>query len=260
MKKTAFLLLGLVVALWVTSPSADARIAPMRVVFISGSREYESDKTMPILKKYLEGKYPSIVTVLNAKSKSDLPGLESLDRCDVVVLFTRRLELEGKQLERLKKYCQSGKPLVGIRTASHAFDAKLPDERHDSWSTFDVDVLGANYQGHYGSKPPNNPGTLLSVVSDAATHPVLTGIPANGVRATSHLYKNRNLAPTVTPLLNGQLEGTSTVEPVAWVNNANHRRVFYTSLGSPEDFQLPAFRRLLLNGILWSLNQPIPPP
>ena len=58
--------------------------------------------------------------------------------------------------------------------------------------------------------------------------------------------------------MTGQVEGQSGSEPVAWVNTADQRRVFYTSLGNPDDFQQEFFRRLLLNGILWSLNKPIP--
>ena len=58
--------------------------------------------------------------------------------------------------------------------------------------------------------------------------------------------------------MTGQVEGQSGSEPVAWVNTADQRRVFYTSLGNPDDFQQEFFRRLLLNGILWSLDQPIP--
>jgi type 1 glutamine amidotransferase len=50
-------------------------------------------------------------------------------------------------------------------------------------------------------------------------------------------------------------------EPLAWVRIVGSRqaRIFYTSLGHPEDFAEPAFRRLLLNGILWGLRQPVPP-
>ena len=122
---------------------AEARIAPLRVVMISGSGEYESDKTLPILKTYLENKYPSIVTILSAKGH-ELPGLDALDRCDVVVLFTRRLKLQDDQLARIKKYCTSGKPLVGIRTASHGVE---------TWLDLDREVLGGNYKGHYSSGP-----------------------------------------------------------------------------------------------------------
>src|SRR5688572_2711238 len=119
MKKLYLLLLAIGMTILALGGDAEARIAPLRVVFISGAAEYESDKTMPTLKKYLESKYPSIVTMVSAKGDT-LPGLEAIDKCDVVVLYTRRLKLEGEQLERLKKYCTSGKPLVGIRTASHA--------------------------------------------------------------------------------------------------------------------------------------------
>jgi len=51
-----------------------------------------------------------------------------------------------------------------------------------------------------------------------------------------------------------------TPEPVAWVNQCGKARVFYTSLGHPEDFQDASFRRLLANGILWSLDKPVPSP
>jgi type 1 glutamine amidotransferase len=57
----------------------------------------------------------------------------------------------------------------------------------------------------------------------------------------------------------GSVENTSDREPVAWVNTAEQRRVFYTSLGAPDDFKQAAFRQLLVNGIYWALDQPVPP-
>ncbi len=232
-----------------------------QIAFLISEPEYHTAETLPeFAKKELafRGFHCTFIQA-DASDPNAFTGIEAIKNADLLVVSVRRRTPPKEQLELIRQHLNAGRPLVGIRNASHAFDAKPPDERHDSWSTFDVDILGASYQGHYANKPPNSPATLLSVVADAATHPVLTGIPAGGVRVTSHLYKSRNLAPTVTPLLNGQLEGTSSIEPVAWVNTGNQRRVFYTSLGNPEDFQLPAFRRLLLNGILWSLNQPTPP-
>jgi len=76
----------------------------------------------------------------------------------------------------------------------------------------------------------------------------------------SHLYKCRDLAPSTFVVLEGRLKDKPDIlEPVAWINTNANRRIFYTSLGSPEDFQTPAFRRLLLNAVLWSVSQPIPP-
>ena len=76
----------------------------------------------------------------------------------------------------------------------------------------------------------------------------------------SHLYKSRDLAKSVTPLLLGQVEGRPEREPVAWTNTYKGGRVFYTSLGNPDDFRLRAFRRLLLNGVFWATERPAPLP
>ena len=54
-----------------------------------------------------------------------LAGLDALEKSDVVVFFTRRLQIDGESLELVKKYVNSKKPIVGIRTASHGFHAGL---------------------------------------------------------------------------------------------------------------------------------------
>jgi type 1 glutamine amidotransferase len=75
---------------------------------------------------------------------------------------------------------------------------------------------------------------------------------------TSHLYKNPDLPAWVTPLMTARLAAQpEVVEPIAWVSMKDGRRVFYTSLGAPEDFALPQFRKLLLNGTLWALGRTV---
>jgi type 1 glutamine amidotransferase len=156
----------------------------------------------------------------------------------------------------IRDHLNRGKPLAGIRTASHAFGAKPSDAQHEGWENFDIEVLGCKYQNHYA----NSATTRVKILPEAAHHAALTGVPTNLFTVNSSLYRSRDLDKAVTPLMTGQVEGESGTEPVAWVNTANQRRVFYTSLGSPDDFRQAPFRRLLLNGILWSLGQPIPPP
>src|SRR6478609_6183510 len=113
-----------------------------RVCLVSGSLEYESNRTLPILQQRLEKKGAACSRAfLEGKDETHLPGLDNLDRCDVMVLFTRRLKLQGDDLERIKKYCLSGKPIVGIRTASHAVQ---------TWLDLDKEVFGGNYMGHFG--------------------------------------------------------------------------------------------------------------
>jgi type 1 glutamine amidotransferase len=223
------------------APSLQARIAPMRVVFISGSAEYESDKTMPILKKYLENKYPSLITMLNAKQtkeKDDLPGLEALEKCEVAVLFTRRLKLEGDQLERIKKYAKSGKPIVGIRTASHGIQTYLE---------IDKEVWGGNYKNHYKAGPV----TEVKFVDNSKDHPILKGVVP--FKSEGSLYRNTGLSKDVTVLLNGTT--SEATEPIAWTRMVNNGRVFYTSLGAQKDFEEENFLRMMSNAIVWAAGR-----
>src|SRR5438876_3535486 len=110
-----------VASLFLLAPASGQNAKPLRVCLVSGSHEYDSNKTLPILQTRLEKK-GAVCSRAFAKDKDDthLPGLENLDTTDVMVLFTRRLKLQGEELERFKKYCLAGRPIVGIRTASHA--------------------------------------------------------------------------------------------------------------------------------------------
>src|SRR5262249_42530935 len=122
---------------------AKAESAPkvLTVCLVSGSLEDKSDETLAAFQKYLEATYPVRCTRAFRKTDEDLPGLENLDDCDVMLLFTRRLNLRGEQLERFKKYCLSGRPIVGVRTASHAVQ---------TWLDLDKEVLGGDYKNHFG--------------------------------------------------------------------------------------------------------------
>lgn len=140
-------------------------------------------------------------------------------------------------MDAVRKFIAAGKPVVGIRTASHAFDAKgeLTDGRA-VWPTFDADVLGGHYSGHYGLGPK----TTVTTDRGAASHAILNGVRLP-IDTSGSLYKVSPLAKTTTTLLIGSIPGQAT-EPVAWINQTGQSRVFYTSLGAPEDFRRPAFR------------------
>ena len=167
-----------------------------------------------------------------------MPGLENIDSSDVIVIFARRLTISGEQLERVKKYCLAGRPIVGIRTASHAFQ---------NWLALDREVLGGNYKGHYGKGPI----TELNIVEKAKDHPILHNfIP---FRTAGTLYKNLGLAKDVEVLVTGKIPGH--VEPVAWTRTYKGGRIFYTSLGYQKDFQEESFRRLIANALYWTTKR-----
>lgn len=238
--------------------------APVRptVVFIIAENEYRTEETLPeFARQELEprGIRCRFIYAPVEDGNPHFTNYGVIREADLVFISVRRRTPPTPMMELLRHHVAAGKPVVGIRTASHAFAATPPDRGHASWPEFDAEVLGGNYGGHYGNKPPAAPATIIRPAPGAAGHPVLTGVTAEEFRVTSHLYMNRQPAPTIVRLLVGQVEGRAEVEPVAWVYTRMKRRVFYTSLGNPDDFKLPAFRRLLLNGTLWALGRPIPP-
>lgn len=234
-----------------------------RIVMIIGENEYRTWETLPeFAHQELEwrGLQVSYVMASPKDGDPDFRDIEAIRNADLLVVSSRRRTPPRAMMTLLRAHVDAGKPLVGLRTASHAFDAAPASDAYAAWPTFDVEVLGAKYGGHHENKPPNAPLTVVEGVSSNASHLVLTGVPNAPFPVTSHLYRYTGLVPTAVPLLRGHVEGRDVLEPVAWVNTGGDRRVFYTSLGNPGDFQLPAFRRLLLNGILWCLHQPLPPP
>lgn len=211
---------------------------PLKVCLVSGSEEYKSDESLPEFQKLIEKEYPATCSRAFWKKIDDLPGLEALDTCDVMLLFTRRLKIKGEQLDRVKKYCLAGKPLVGLRTASHAFQ---------NWLDLDKEVLGGNYKGHYSNKIP----TQVKIADKSKNHPILAGVQP--FSSAGSLYKNTGLASDVDILLTGEIPGHT--EPLAWTRLYKNGRIVYTSLGHPDDFKDPNFQRLLVNSLFWAANR-----
>ncbi len=228
----------LVLALSAGTNAAGDKQGVLRVCLISGAAEYRSDESLSKLQAHLEKHYPVKCSRAFATSESNLPGLEKLDSCDVAVLFTRRLKLQGEQLERIKKYCLSGKPLVGIRTASHAIQ---------TWLDLDHEVFGGDYKNHY----KEGPRTAVKIVDSARGHPILKGVTP--YESAGSLYKNPNVAKDVEVLLTGSIP--EHTEPVAWTRTYKGGRVFYTSLGHPKDFEEPSYVRLIANAIFWTAGR-----
>jgi type 1 glutamine amidotransferase len=217
---------------------------PPKIVFVTGEFEYHSRETLPAFAKALAAEYNVNTTVLERPDDEkiqSIPGLEKLEEADLVVIMIRRMVLPEEQLNRFKKYLDSGKPLIGLRTASHSFE---------NWKEFDAVVLGGNYQNHHG----NQFKTTVSVIPEARDNPILRGV--TGFVSDGSLYKNTPLRPGSKPLLRGTIEGQPP-EPVAWTHEYHGGRIFYTSLGHPNDFKNESFERLLHNAIGWALNQPL---
>jgi len=220
---------------------ADEAGKPLKVCILSGCETYKSEESLPPFQEFLERHYNVRCTRVVRKGVDDLPGLEQLDDCDVALVFIKRMQLKGEQLERFQKYVTSGRPVVAVRTASHAVQ---------TWLEFDQEVLGGNYKSHH----PVGPVTQIGVTPAGKAHPILADVELT--KTNDALYKNLGHAANIQVLWEGAIPGQPT-EPLAWTRDYKGGRIFYTSLGAQDTFQEPAFRRLLVNALFWTAKRDV---
>lgn len=228
------------------------------VVLLLGETEYKTAETLPKFALEHLGKNFRVVTLfLNETSKTSFPGIETVRDADVVLISVRRRPLLPENLEVLREYVAAGKPVVGIRTASHAFhlrDTPAPSGLAD-WPDLDATVFGGNYSTHYR----HDRQALVSPLASVRNHPLLAGVPKAEFPAGGGLYQTTPLNLKATELLQGRVEGVAQPEPVAWTfRRADGGASFYTSLGHPADFERPEFTTLLANAVAWAAKQPVP--
>ncbi len=232
-----------------------AQATQPHVVFLIGEREYETNTTLPkFAKTHLEPRgIRSTIIHADAEDKNKFDGVETLKSADLLFVSVRRRSLPQEQLDLVREFVAAGKPVIGIRTANHAFHTKgeHPDG-HDEWQEFDAQVLGGNYHGHH----TNGITSVLSVADEAASHPILAGVSLDSFIGGGSLYQVSPLAKTAKPLVFGTIPDHPS-EPVAWTHQFGKSRVFYTSLGHVSDFESPAFNRLLTNAVFWALSKPV---
>ena len=222
--------------LWLTlfALASFADAAPLKIHIISGAKEYQSEASMKTFSAWMEKHYDVKFTASWGHDGIEkLPNLEALKNADVMFVFARRMKLVEPQMKLIRAHWAAGKPIVGVRTASHAFQ-KADNE------IFDRQVMGGNYLGHFSDEP-------VKVTHLAKDHPVLRGVK---VFPSGKLYKAGPLAKGTTVLQQGDI-GTDK-QMVTWVNTWKGGRTFYTSLGIPEDFENKDFKQMLANAIYWT--------
>jgi nicotinamidase-related amidase/type 1 glutamine amidotransferase len=233
------------------------------IVVMIGDDEYKTEETLPAFAAQELEPLGFNVTIAHSDSqdKHNFPGLvEALKSADVLVVSVRRRLPPKEQLDAVRAHVAAGKPVIGIRTASHAFclrdeaqQKQLLGEGRDAWPEFDAEVFGGHYTNHHGERPR----TKVALADGAEGHPILRGVNADELLGNGSLYLVRPLAEGTTPLLIGSVPDKEP-EPIAYTNLAGSKkaRVFYTSFGHPDDFENPHFRKLLQNAVFWSIEPP----
>lgn len=218
--------------------AADSK-PPLKVCILSGCNTYHSEESLPPFQTWLEKNFNVQCTRVVRKADDDLPGLEKLDDCDVAFVFIKRMKLKEDQLAQFQKYATSGRPIVAVRTASHAVQ---------TWLEFDREVLGGNYHSHH----PVGPVTHITVTPSGQEHPILHGVKL--ASANDALYKNEGHAADINILWQGMIPG-QPAEAIAWTRDYKGGRIFYTSLGAQDTFEQPAFRQMLANALFWTARR-----
>jgi uncharacterized protein len=235
------------------------------LVFVTGDEEYRSEETMPMLARMLHRDHGFTVSVcfaltdgiIDPNRTDNIEGLKILAEADMMIVNTRFRNLPDEQLNHITDFAESGKPMAGFRTATHAFRYGGGNVMDKEWPQ---KVFGLPWIRHHGGAN----STDAHLVEDHATHPVLRGVAP--FHARSWLYHADTLLDSVTPLVVGRAikgaepggEQFSDPHTVAWVHHYQGEngksRVFFTTLGHPEDFKNESMRKLSLNGILWALG------
>lgn len=255
------------------------------VVLVSGDEEYRSEEALPQLAKILSRRHGFRCTVLfaidkqdgtiNPKQNDNIPGLAALKSADLLVLFTRFRNLPDDQMQHLVDYFSSGRPIVGMRTSTHAFDLKGGKFVRYTWNGREWDggfgrqVLGETWVAHHGAH--GSQSTRGMVAEGQGQHPILRGIKSGDVWGPTDVYAVRLPLPGDSqPLLLGQVvEGmrpddkpatgpkNDPLMPVAWVKTyevaqGKIGRVFTTTMGAATDLTNEGTRRLLVNACYWA--------
>ena len=243
--------LALLVTAIVVSP-ATAQPAKPHVVMLIAEREYQTDTTLAAFaQQHLDGRYRTTLVVADSDDPNRLDGIEAIEDADVILVSVRRRTLPPAQLDLIRDYVAAGKPVIGIRTASHAFclrNSATPEGRA-VWPEWDAEVFGGNYTNHYGNQLKT---TVTRNPAIGNTEELLGGVSSEPFAAGGSLYRVSPLATGAIPLLWGKVEGHDA-EPVAWTyTRKDGGKSFYTSLGHVDDFDGPELPKLLLNAIGWA--------
>ena len=266
--------------LWVTFKGEKGPGKGRHIVLISGDEEYRSEEALPELGRLLSEEHGFDCTVLFAIDRESgainptvtdhIPGLHLLENADMMVLFTRFRNLPAEEMVYIENYIRQGKPILGLRTATHAFN--YPEEstyfkfsynsKVPGWEGgFGKRILGETWISHHGEH--GEEGTLT--VKAKVDHPILKGVDT--IWVPTDVY-SVNPPANATVLLLGQptqgMEASSPPNlekspmPVAWTKSyqvaagGKVGKVFTTTMGSSVDLLDENFRRVLVNAAFWA--------
>jgi type 1 glutamine amidotransferase len=250
------------------------------IVLLAGDHEYRSEESLPALARILARHYGfkcSVFFTTNPQTgfiepgSSNIAGLDALRTADLLVVFLRFQDFPDAEMQHIADYLERGGPVVGFRTATHAFQIKRQDARFLKyhWQTgdeykggFGRQILGETWVSHYGTNHKQSSRLLLQ--PDQSAHPILRGVKDVWVQSGGYMAHPIEGSQI---LAKGQILDGMTPEspaakdkeevPVAWYrtytsSSGKSGRVFTTTHGASEDLLNDGFRRMAVNACLWA--------
>lgn len=270
---------------WLVFPGGEGPGKGRHIVFIAAEEAYRSEESMPVMAGILsrQGFKCTVLFAIdpadgtiNPLIKDNIPGLEALDTADLMVAFLRWRELPDVQMKHIIDYTESGRPILGIRNATHPFKyAKHPDSPYARYGSASKDpqggwgrlVLGETWVSHYGKNLVES--TRCDVAPAALDHPIFRGVSTSFWLPDDVYGISDALSGDSAPVLLGQpLEGWAseakpvtgkTPQPIAWTKSytgasGKTARIFTSTMGHGDAFKVEDFRRLLTNACMWCMN------
>jgi|GEM_PF-283839 len=275
-----------------------------QIVLISGDEEYRSEEALTQLAKILAERNGFDCTVLfsvdpqtgyvNPNVLTNIPGLQALDSAELMIIFTRFRNLPDDQMKHIDAFLTSGKPVLGIRTATHAFNPPAKGtwshyangyhgEQTDWVDGFGRLVLGERWYTHHGKH--KHQSTRGMIAPGAEQHPVLKGIQNGEIWGSTDVYGVRLPLPgDAQPLLLGQVVNragqfddkdrfygmkesdteaaadlNNPMMPIVWVKSyqvpgGKPGKSMTSTIGAAIDLTNPGVRKELVNGVYYLLG------
>lgn len=268
---------------WLEFPGKDGPGAGKRIVLVAGDEEYRSEELMPQLAKILAEHHGFDCTVLfpidptSGEIKPDqgdnIPGLQRLAGADLMIIATRFRSLPDEQMRHLVDYIEGGNPIIGLRTATHAFNNPASSTyakygwqySGDEYKQgFGRQVLGETWIAHHGK---HGSESTRGLVADAS-HPIATGIGEGEIWGPSDVYRVRLPLPKNSHVVfHGQIlsgmqpadapvtdDRNDPLMPIGWTREYQGARVFTSTMGAATDFLSPGVRRMIVNATYWCVG------
>jgi len=282
-----------------TSVSYPAKAGPgqgRHVVFLAGDEEYRSEEGLPMLAKILSQRHGFKATVLfsvdpdgtiNPKSSTSLSNPTALDTADAIVMLLRFRAWPDEDMARFDKLLRAGKPIVALRTSTHAFNGFPKGSPWESWNYnnhggFGKRVLGETWLTHWGKHKVE--ATRGVIEASQRKHPLLRGV--SNLFGDTDVYEAypppdatilvrglvlQGMTPDSAPADYRKQRATDKQEqgvngppmPVVWTrlhknDNGTTNRILTTTMGSATDLENEGLRRLIVNGVYWGLGLNVP--